>query len=129
MNISGFSIVATLFGLTACTWRSSPPTPSPCTALSVDLNAAPQFVKADSSPPLTFPYTIIVDDIIVGVVRSRTDTAAKLGSFESETFKKAEIIPASRAKQRWPSAVGDVVHIDRCHEPVRRPTIYRFVVQ
>ena len=123
MNVSGFSIVTTIFGLTACTWRSSPPAPSPCTAASVELNAAPQFVKADSSPPLTFPYTIIVDDIIVGVVRSRTDSAAKLGPFESETFRKAEIIPAARAKQRWPSAIGDVVHIDRCHEPTRGTTI------
>jgi hypothetical protein len=69
------------------------------------------------------PYTVIVDDIILGVVRSDSDAAAaKLGYFDSETIKKVEIVPASRAKERWPSTVGDVVHIERCHEPTRRAT-------
>jgi len=78
---------------------------------------------ADSSPRLTIPYTVIVDDIIVGVVRSDT-AAGKLGSIDAAMIKNVEIVPESRARARWPSAVGDVVHIDRCHEPTQRTTIH-----
>jgi hypothetical protein len=78
---------------------------------------------ADGSPRLTIPYTVIVDDIIVGVVRSDT-AAGKLGSIDVAMIKKVEIVPESRARERWPSAVGDVVHIDRCHEPTQRTTIH-----
>jgi len=74
---------------------------------------------------LTVPYTLVVDDIILGVVGSSPDTAAaKWGYIDPATIKNVEIVPASRAKELWPSAVGDVVHIDRCHEPVRRATIH-----
>ena len=124
MNATRFSLVAVVLSLNGCMWRSSPPAPSACSALSVDQSAAPRFVKVDSSTCLTVPYTVIVDDIIVGVVRSPSEEAtSKWGYADPATVKNVEIIPASRATERWPTAVGDVVHIERCHEPVRGATI------
>ena len=103
-----------------CILRTSPAPPTPCTALSVNFNEWPRFVNADSTPSLTLPYTVIVDDLVIGVVYSDSSAVvAEMRGIDGSSIRAREIVPAVKVRARWPSATGDVLHLTRCHEPTR----------
>jgi hypothetical protein len=66
------------------------------------------------------PYTIAIDDFVLGVVHSDTDGVVKeVQGIDRSSIRSADIIPAPAAERRWPEAVGDVLHFTLCHEPTR----------
>jgi outer membrane cobalamin receptor len=74
-------------------------------------------VKLDGPPPSSLvspPYTVVVDDRVVGVVRTRDDSTT-WKSVDIATVKSVEIVRGADAAARFPTAVGAVVRITRCY--------------
>ena len=78
-------------------------------------------LKIDGPPPTSLlkpPYTIVVDDRVVEVIRSDADSTSSAGLWkvvDSTTIKSIEVVRAADAEARFPAAVGGVVHITRCY--------------
>jgi len=106
----------------SCLWRSNPPA-TICSFLTFQPNRETQFVLApDSTPQLTYPFTIIIDNVVLGITKSDTDSVSQLSrGIQPGSVKSVEFISATKAKERWPSVTSNVINITRCHEPTRLP--------
>ena len=66
------------------------------------------------------PYTVVIDDFVLGVVQSDSDRVAQeLRGIDGASIRSADIVRSPAAEQQWPGAVGDVLHLTLCHEPTR----------
>ena len=117
-----FLVILTAICVAGCVWRSSPLPPSPCSRLSVDLGGTA------GGHALSNPFTVVLDGKIVDTVQidtarfgssDRPRGSAELQGIDPASVKSVDIIPARVAIKQWPSAVGDVLEIRRCHEPPR----------
>ena len=82
-------------------------------------------MPADTYAPLSTPYTVVIDDFVLGLIYSDSDLVAKeVRGLDPSSILSGDIVRAPAAEKRWPAAVGDVLHFSLCHEPTRpmRPT-------
>jgi hypothetical protein len=113
------AVLAAAVAATSCIWHSAPQQPTPCTRLSVPFRPATRFALVNE-PQLTFPFTIIVDDYVLGIAQTDSDLVAQqMKAVEPSSVKEVELVPAARASKRWPHVTTNVISITRCHEPTR----------
>ena len=84
--------------------------------------------RGQGEAALSNPFTVVLDGKIVDTVQidtahfgssDRHRGSAELQGIDPASVKSVDIIPARVAITQWPSAVGDVLEIRRCHEPPR----------
>jgi hypothetical protein len=111
--------VASALVCAACTWRTSPPPPSMCSMISRGRSSSRPVFEAGSAP-LSVPYTVVIDDFVLGAVHSESDSVAmQLHGLDAASIRSTDIVRSPEAEKRWPAALGDVLHVTLCHEPAR----------
>jgi hypothetical protein len=86
-----------------------------------DLQDAPVagHISLDGNPtPLVRgPYTVVLDDRIVAVVRNADSKAAAnvLRGVDPETIESIEMLRTPDSSARYPGATGDILRIRRCY--------------
>lgn len=112
-----------LMTLAACHRGVARPVPVVCPAAPLPKTAAgaPTRVRIDNPPPASLfdgPYTVVIDDQIVAVVRTHGDTidlASASRNLDPATIKSIEVLRVPKSTQQYPKAVGDVLRITRCY--------------
>ena len=93
----------------------------------VDMQAEPVVghvtVSAQPTPLVQRPYTIVLDDRIVAVVRNADSRVAAntLGNLDPATIESIEMVRAAGDSSRYPGTTGDILRIRRCYAATTRP--------
>ena len=111
--------------LPGCVHRASPHAAIACPTTDVSsrtqASATNPRVQLDGPPPVALahaPYTLVLDDHILAKVETENDTLKLRDAWKAvdmATVRSIEIIRTPTATSRFPSAIGDVVHVVRCY--------------
>ena len=119
---AALAVVSALLLASCLRHQSTGPSPVKCTpAPPPDLQDARVVghVSLDGHPtPLVRgPYTVVLDDRIVAVVRNADSNAAAnvLSGVDPETIESIEMLRTPESTARYPGATGDILRIRRCY--------------
>src|SRR6185503_4445578 len=127
MRRSVIGVAVAALGGVGCSRATSQLAPVVCPASA----PAPSALLADRlklRPPTSMfgaPYTLVLDERIVAVIQDPADSVEVGRAFRSidpATIMAIEVIRAPAARQRYPRATGDVLHITRCHPLASSPS-------